>query len=149
MKEARHFSVARKKPMKTEFPGLHAGLEGVAEITVENQHTAQHVGSGHQKILATPVMITLIEDAAQNAIDSLLPDSCQTIGTGIHVRHLAATPEGMRVIARVRLTAVDGRNLTFQATVSDEKEMIGDGVHERAIISVPVFTRLLARKRNK
>lgn len=135
--------------MKKELLQLRVGLTGTAEMLVESRHTALQVGSGRQKILATPVMVTLIEIAAQNAIEGILPDGCQTIGTSLDVRHLAATPEGMQVNASAQLVEIRARTLVFQVIVSDENEMIGKGMHERALISPASFTRLLNRKAAK
>jgi predicted thioesterase len=135
--------------MKKELLQLRVGLTGTAEMLVESRHTALQVGSGRQKILATPVMVTLMEVAAQNAVDGLLPDDCQTIGTRLDVQHLAATPEGMQVNASAQLVEIRARTLVFQVIVSDENEMIGKGMHERTLIAPASFTRLLNRKAAK
>lgn len=132
--------------IKKELSQLRIGLTGSSEILVKSQDTALHIGSGRQKILATPVMITLMEAAAQNAVDGHLPDGCQTIGTRLDVQHLAATPEGMRVTATAQLIEMHARTLVFQVVVNDENEKIGEGTHERAIISISSFTRLLNKK---
>lgn len=125
---------------------LRTGLAGTAELLVEGRHTALEVGSGRQQILATPVLVTLMEAAAQNAIDSLLPEGTQTIGTRLDVRHDSATPVGMRVTATARLIEVHKRTLVFEVSAHDEKELIGAGIHERTLISVVSFSRLLSRK---
>lgn len=135
--------------MKKQLSQLKTGLTGSAEILVDSRHTALHVGSGRQKILATPVLITLMETAAQNAVDGSLPEGCQTIGTRLDVQHLAATPEGMRVTASAQLIGMHGRTLVFQVSASDGHEKIGDGIHERSMISVESFLRLLNRKSSK
>lgn len=125
---------------------LQPGLTGTAELLVESRHTALEVGSGRQKILATPVLVTLMEAAAQNAIDHLLSEEEQTIGTRLDVSHEAATPIGMRVTATAQLVAVQKRTLVFEVSAYDETERIGKGIHERALFSVASFSRLLARK---
>ena len=118
---------------------LHTGLAGRAEIVVAEWHTAPHVGSGHVHVLATPVMVNLMEAAALQAVDDLLPAGFQTVGTRLDIRHFAATPVGLRASARAEVVAIEGRTLTFRLTAEDEREPIGDGTHERIIINVVRF----------
>ena len=118
---------------------LQPGLTGSAEILVGTRDTAPHVGSGKVKVLATPVMVSLMEEAALNAVEGLLPAGHQTVGTRLDISHTAATPVGMRVTARAELTKVEGRRLTFRVSAADEKELIGEGVHERIVINVARF----------
>jgi predicted thioesterase len=118
---------------------LNAGLRGSSTLTVAEEHTAPRVGSGRVHVLATPVMINLIEAAALAAIEHLLPDGYQSLGTRLDIRHFAATPVGMRVRAEVEVEKVEGRTVTFRVSVSDEKEPIGDGTHERMVVNVSRF----------
>ena len=118
---------------------LKPGLKGTAELVVGEEHTAPRVGSGRVRVLATPVMINLIEAAALQAIEHLLPEGYQSLGTRLDVRHFAATPVGMRVRADVEVAAVDGRTVEFRVAVSDEKEPIGDGTHQRMVVNVARF----------
>jgi len=74
---------------------LHAGLKGTTELLVGEEHTAPQVGSGRIHVLATPVMINLIEAAALAAVEHLLPAGHQSLGTHLELRHIAATPVGM------------------------------------------------------
>src|SRR4249920_4187660 len=91
---------------------LQIGFTGRAEVIVGEQHTAPHVGSGHVHVLATPVMVNMMEAAALQAVDGLLPDGYQTVGTRLDIGHFAATPVGMRVTARAEVTAIAGRAIT-------------------------------------
>jgi fluoroacetyl-CoA thioesterase len=118
---------------------LKVGLKGESELVVGEEHTAPRVGSGRVHVLATPVMINVIEAAALAAIEHLLPAGYQSLGTRLDVRHFAATPVGMRVRAEVEVTAVEKRTVTFRVSVSDEKEPIGDGTHERMVVNVSRF----------
>lgn len=118
---------------------LKVGLRGASELVVGEEHTAPRVGSGRVHVLATPVMINVIEAAALAAIEHLLPAGYQSLGTRLDVRHFAATPVGMRVRAGVEVTGIDKRTVTFRVSVSDEKEPIGDGTHERVIVNVSRF----------
>ena len=124
------------------------GLVGEASLIVEETHTAKHLGSGGVEVLATPVMIALMEDAARSSVDSELDQGQLSVGVSLNVSHLAATPVGMRVTARSELAAVDGRKLTFKVEASDEREKIGEGTHVRAIINLERFLARLDAKAN-
>src|SRR5919201_5646536 len=105
---------------------LRPGLTGSAELVVSDEHTAPRVGSGAVHVLATPVMINLIEAAALAAVEHLLPAGYQSLGTRLDVRHIAATPVGMRVTASAEVLRVDGRTVHFRLDAKDESELIGD-----------------------
>jgi fluoroacetyl-CoA thioesterase len=130
----------------TDLSKLTPGLEGHAEIVVGEQHTAPRIGSGRVRVLATPVMINLMEAAALDAAENLIPVGHQSLGTRLDVRHIAATPVGMRVRATARLVAVDGRTLEFRVEAHDEKDLIGDGTHTRLVVNVERFDQRVQKK---
>jgi fluoroacetyl-CoA thioesterase len=125
---------------------LPAGLTGTAEMVVGEQHTAPRVGSGRIRVLATPVMINLIEAAALAAVEQSLPEYHQSLGTHLDITHVAATPVGMRVRATAELVKVDGRTLSFRLEARDEGDLIGDGSHERVIVNVERFDKRVQEK---
>jgi predicted thioesterase len=125
---------------------LKPGLRGRAELVVGEEHTAPRVGSGRVRVLATPVMINLIEAAALDAIERLLPPGHQSLGTVLNVRHIAATPVGMRVTASAEVVAVEGRTVRFRVEAHDERELIGDGTHERVVVNVAKFDQRIQKK---
>ena len=125
---------------------LKPGLQGSATLVVGEEHTAPRVGSGRVHVLATPVMINLFEAAALDAIERLLPAGHQSLGTILNVRHIAATPVGMRITARAEVVGVDGRTVRFRVEAHDEKELIGDGAHERVMVNVAKFDLRVQRK---
>ena len=118
---------------------LPAGLTGTAEMVVGEQHTAPRVGSGRIRVLATPVMINLIEAAALAAVENSLPEHHQSLGTHLDVTHVAATPVGMRVRATAEVLRVEGRTVYFKVRAEDERELIGEGTHERVVVNVEKF----------
>ncbi len=122
-----------------DFPDIKAGLSASTEIMVGTRDTAPHVGSGKIKVLATPVLVMLLEEAALNAVEGLLPAGQQTVGTRLDVSHTAATPVGMRVHAHAEVVKVEGRKLLFRVWAEDEVERIGEGSHERIIVTVDRF----------
>jgi fluoroacetyl-CoA thioesterase len=125
---------------------LNPGLTGTAELVVGTEHTAPSIGSGLVPVLATPVMINLIEAAALEAVEHLLPAGHQSLGIHLDIRHFAATPIGMRVTATAELIAVDGRTLSFRVEARDEKEPIGDGSHQRVVVNVARFDARVQKK---
>jgi len=128
---------------------LQPGLCGTAELIVGEEHTAPRVGSGLVHVLATPVMINLFEAAALDAVDKHLPAGYQSLGTVLNVRHIAATPVGMKVFSEARILRVENRTVFLAVTAKDEKEPIGDGLHERVVVNVEKFSQRLQRKLGK
>lgn len=128
------------------FPQIQPGLESEIDSVVTAEHTALHLGSGQVAVLATPHMIRLMETAAVQAVDPLLPDGYCTVGVQAEVNHLAATPVGMKVHVTARLVAVDGRRLTFDVTATDECEVVGQGSHQRMIVEAARFKQRVAAK---
>jgi predicted thioesterase len=131
------------------FPDLSAirpGLNGGAELTVAPEHTAPRVGSGAIAVLATPVMINLIEAAGLAACEHLLPAGYQSLGIHLDVRHTAATPVGLKVAAAAEVIHVEGRTITFRVEARDEREVIGTGTHSRVVVNVARFDERVRRK---
>jgi fluoroacetyl-CoA thioesterase len=122
------------------------GLTGTAEIVVGPEHTAPFVGSGRIAVLATPVMINLIEAAALAAVEHLLPAGHQSLGIQLDVSHTAATPVGVRVTAIAEVLQLEGRTITFRVAARDEFEPIGGGTHQRVVVSVARFDERVQRK---
>ena len=122
------------------------GLTGTAEIVVGPEHTAPFVGSGRIAVLATPVMINVIEAASLNAVEHLLRAGHQSLGIHLDVSHVAATPVGLRVTATAEVIGVEGRTIKFRVEAHDEVETIGGGTHERVVVSVERFDERVQRK---
>jgi fluoroacetyl-CoA thioesterase len=125
---------------------LKPGLHGSADLIVGEQHTAPRIGSGHIHVLATPVMINVIEAAALAAIEHLLPAGHQSLGTRLNITHIAATPVGMRITAHAVVEKVDGRMVTFRVRAQDERDLIGEGMHERVVVNVERFDKRVQEK---
>ena len=125
---------------------ISPGLRGSSELVVGPEHTAPFVGSGRIAVLATPVMINVIEAAALAAMEHLLPEGHQSLGIHLDVSHVAATPVGLRVIATAEVLRVEGRTVTFDVEARDEFERIGGGTHQRVVVSVARFDERVQRK---
>ncbi len=125
---------------------IEPGLTGHAEMVVGTSDTAPRIGSGHIAVLATPKMITLIEEAALAALEHLLPEGKQSLGTHLDVTHIAATPVGMKVKAEAKLIEVQGRKLLFAVEARDEMDLIGEGRHERVVVTAASFQKRVDEK---
>ncbi len=136
-------------PLKKEdnyVDKIEPGLAGEATTTVTDVVTARHLGSGRVNAFATPAMIALMEMAAVNAIDHLLPEGQISVGTTLEVNHLAPTPVGQKIRARAEVFNVDGREVILTVQAWDETEMIGEGMHTRVVVDVARFKERLASK---
>jgi len=91
-------------------------------------------------------MILFMENAVLNAVRDYIEPDESVVGTGINLKHLAATPVGQRVTAEAELTKIDGRRLEFKVSARDENEQIGVGTHERFIVDLPRLEQRLAGK---
>lgn len=125
---------------------IEPGLTGLAEMVVGTNDTAPRVGSGRVAVLATPTMINLIEEAALAAVEHLLPEGKQSLGTHIDISHVAATPVGMKVEAEAELIEVNGGKLLFAVRAHDEMDLISEGRHERVIVTAASFQARINEK---
>ncbi len=120
---------------------LEIGLRSEATTTVVHNNTAAAVGAGGVEVFATPMMISLMENASWQAVSEDLEAGYVTVGTLVNVRHLAATPIGQKVRAVARLIEIDGCRLVFTVEAYDEQRKIGEGQHERAIVHLERFLK--------
>ena len=115
-------------------------------IVVTSEVATDFLGMEEARVLGTPWMILWMERTSRQAVHPLLDPGYDTVGTEVHVKHLAATPIGMSVTFRSEVIAVNDRRLTFKVDAWNEKEKIGEGTHERFIINVARFAaRLMAK----
>jgi fluoroacetyl-CoA thioesterase len=116
-------------------------------LVVEPQHLAnQFKDATLPPVLATPMMILIMENAALNAIRNYLEPGESAVGTAVDVRHVAATPAGQRVTAEAEVTWVEGRRIAFAVTARDEVEEIGKGIHERVVVDLRRLAQRLTAK---
>lgn len=113
---------------------IKTGITGTSELTVNTENLAVNVGSGSLEVFATPDMIMLMEKAACSCISDYLENDETSVGTEINVKHISATPKGMKVCAEAELTEINGRELTFVVKAYDEAGDIGEGIHKRFIV---------------
>src|SRR5713101_7332287 len=113
---------------------IRPGATAEVAFTVTPDRTAHAMGNKGVNVFATPFLIGLLEDAAGSVIHPHLPPGASTVGTMVEVKHLAATPVGMRVRAKATLLETDGRRCLFEVSVWDESEKIAEGRHERFVV---------------
>ena len=118
---------------------LEVGIKGCKEIIVSEADTALLFKSGELEVLATPKVVMLVEETAYKSISDNLETNESTVGTKVDLKHIAATPIGMKVMCETELIEIDRRRLVFSFTVKDEKELIAEGIHERFIIDKEKF----------
>ena len=121
---------------------LEAGIKNTKDMIVTEENTAKAVGSGGLEVFATPALIALAEKTAYESVVPYLEEGQGTVGTNIDIKHIAATPVGMRVVCETELIEFDASNprrLLFSVNVYDEVEKIAEGTHERFIINNDKF----------
>ncbi len=121
------------------FDALKVGEKNSVTMTVTENDTALAMKSGSLKVLATPRLISLVEEAASALAESFLPADYTSVGTSLNVNHIAATPIGSTVRADVELVEFDGRKLIFKVSAVDDVKEIFNGRHERFIVNREKF----------
>lgn len=134
------------------IPTLGPGLRHEESMVVSEKHTVPEVERDWTgfvdmpPVLATAMMIGFIEQTCIQALRPFLSGQQRTVGTHVDVSHVAATPVGMQVKAKVELIEIQGRSLVFRVACFDQSGLIGEGLHRRAIIDLARFMQKLADK---
>ncbi len=115
------------------------GITGRKEMKVTEADTAAAFGSGLVPVFATPAMIALMENTAQESVRNYLPDGYTTVGSRVDVQHFRPTPAGKLVTCECSLIEIHDARLTFTVSASDEKGVIGKGIHVRYIVNQEAF----------
>jgi fluoroacetyl-CoA thioesterase len=131
---------------------MHAiplGTKGAFTLVVTPEHLANRFKDAIlPPVLATPLMIMAMENAALNAIRNYLEPGETALGTAVDIRHIAATPVGQRVTAEAEVTRVEDRRIVFAVTARDDVEEIGKGTHERMVVDLRRLMQRLDAKSN-
>jgi fluoroacetyl-CoA thioesterase len=125
------------------------GTKGSFSQIVSGDDLASKLDATLPAVMATRVMVGMMELAAMDAIRPYLEPGESSVGIAIEVNHVAATPPGHRVRAEAELIKAEGRRLEFKVRAWDESEEIGSGVHRRAVIESAKFdARLRAKQKS-
>jgi predicted thioesterase len=122
--------------MNIEIP---SGINHTISEQVVYEKTAASYGSGLVEVYATPAMISLMERTCMTSVLPFLPEAYATVVTKVDIKHVKATPIGMKVSCSSELIEVDSNRLVFKVVARDEQDVIGMGIHERYIIDVNRF----------
>jgi len=123
------------------------GTKATFTLRVKPEHLANRFKDAMlPQVLATPMMILIMENAALAAIRPYLDEGESAVGTAIDVRHLAATPVGHEIRAEAEVVKVDGKKIEFKVSARDGTEVIGSGTHARMVIDLASFNARLAKK---
>jgi fluoroacetyl-CoA thioesterase len=114
--------------------GVASGLTASITLKVEEGDTALAIGSGDVPVLATPRLVTLIEQASLKAIGGKLGPDKTSVGYEVQLAHLSPTPVGSEVTAEATLEAVEGRRLTFRVSVTDARGLVAAGRITRVVV---------------
>jgi len=122
------------------------GTKGESSLVVTPENAISFLGVDSARVLGTPFLIWHLEMTARNSVKPYLDEGFDTVGARVDVRHLAATPLGMRVTFHSELTKIEDRRMLFRVEAFDEKDKISEGTHERAIIQVAKFAARVQAK---
>ncbi len=133
---------------KIDLSGLKIGMENTLSIIVSNENSAEAVGYKGMPVLGTPHLVGLMETACI-FVHEFLPENYLTVGVANSMKHLAASPIGATIVSKTRLTAIEGRKLTYYVEAHDSFEKVAEGTHTRFIVDSREFFTNLERKKHK
>jgi fluoroacetyl-CoA thioesterase len=132
---------------------LKPGIEAVFTIRIPESKTVPALypeASEFQEmpeVFATGYLVGFLEWTCIRAVNPHLnwPQE-QTVGIHIDISHIAATPIGFDVTAKIRLIEVDGRKLVFEVEAHDGVDLIAKGRHDRFVIHKDKFDSKMKKK---
>ncbi len=131
-----------------DLSGLKIGMENTLSIIVSNENSAEAVGYKGMPVLGTPHLVGVMETSCI-FVHEFLPENYLTVGVANSMKHLAASPIGATIVSRARLTAIEGRKLTYHVEVHDSVEKVAEGTHTRFIVDSKNFFANLEKKKHK
>ena len=127
---------------------LKPGIENELKLFVTRENTATALHSGALPVFSTPSMIAAMEGCCAESVIPFTEEGFTTVGIRLDISHEAATPVGEEITVRSRLTAVDGKKLTFYVEAFSRLERIGSGTHERFVVNIERFLSKTQEKYN-
>jgi predicted thioesterase len=124
---------------------ISVGTKNTFEKVSEPRESAAAVASGALDVFSTPSLVALFEQTALLAVDPTLLEGFGTVGTEVSVKHLRATPIGVKVRCTVEVTAVEGKRVSFRGEMWDESGRIGEGTHTRFVVNKDEFVKRMAK----
>jgi fluoroacetyl-CoA thioesterase len=130
------------------MPDIPIGSSHNFEVLVTKENAISFLGRDDARVLATPWLIMYLEMTSRDMIKPFLLDSEDTVGTQVNVKHLAATPIGMKARFLAEVIGLNGRRVEFRVEAWDEVDKIAEGTHERFIVDVAKFASRVNAKRS-
>jgi fluoroacetyl-CoA thioesterase len=128
---------------------LEKGMRGVSQMVVSPDNMAEKFSRPMPPSFATPMLVSLMDNAAIEAVKKKLPAGYISVGTSITVKHIAPTPEGMTITAQAELKDIFQNRLIFEVTAYDEIEKVGEGEVERYIIDLERFSEKILENKKR
>ena len=116
-------------------------------LLVTSDVAIDFLGLEGARVLSTPHMIGFMERTCRNLLMQYLDAGHDSVGTQVHVSHLAAAPIGATVTFRAEVLKAYDRRVDFKVAAFTPQEKIGEGTHERAVINIQKFASRLAAKK--
>ena len=113
---------------------IEVGTSATVRLVVGDADTAIALGSGDVRVLGTPRIVALMEQAAVSVLAGTLDDGDTSVGTRIAVDHLAASPVGAVVTATAEIVGLNGRAVSFRLVVHEEDRQVAIGDHVRFVV---------------
>lgn len=113
----------------------------VIEKVVTEDMLAVNVGSGSLRVLATPTVVALMEEASTKLADTFLDEGLTTVGTMVEIQHISPSPIGAKIKVESELISNDGRSFKFEVTAYDNAGMIANGTHNRVSVKSEKFQK--------
>ena len=124
---------------------LQAGLASTVRFAIDRDRTIGFMGEG-ARVYATPMLVRDIEIACRDLLLQHLDPGEDSVGTRVELDHTAATPLGLSATLNIRVTAVEGRSVSFEFDGSDGIDAICRGRHQRFVVDVKkTEARILAK----
>jgi fluoroacetyl-CoA thioesterase len=128
---------------------FEVGMTHELKVKTGPEHSARHFYSNLPDVFSTSFLGAFMERVSAELMDQRLEPGEQSVGVSINLKHIAATPLGMEVRVVTKVTAVDGRKITFELEAFDAVEKIGEASHERFVIVADKFNARVADKAKK
>lgn len=125
---------------------MNIGIKYAFSFIVTEEITAKVIGSGDLDVLATPMMIAMMEKASSLLVAPFLEEGETTVGTLVNVTHVRASLVGEEINVESELTLIDRKRLVFNVKAMSGAGIIGEGTHERFIINSEKFMNKLKNK---
>lgn len=127
---------------------LTEGVEATRNITVDKDRTIDFMGDA-LRVYATPELVRDIEHTCRDLLLNHLDDGEDSVGTRVEIDHAGASLLGMDVEISARVSAVEGRLVTFEVTANDPVELVGKCTHTRFVVETSKLEERLKAKAAK